>query len=83
MNYIIIGILVLISIIVSLVLIVIIQLVNKVKNNDRSDKDVVERLGKLEVVLTKDIGDFKLNFSRDLTNDFNKLNERIESKLML
>ena len=79
MNYIIIGILVLISIIVSLVLIVIIQ----VKNNDRSDKDVVERLGKLEVVLTKDIGDFKLNFSRDLTNDFNKLNERIESKLML
>ena len=69
-------------IIIGLLLIVIILLIIIViKNND--SKDLVERIGKLDTSLTKDIGDFKLYFSKDLRNDFEILNEKIEYKLNL
>lgn len=70
MEYIIIGIL-------GLILILIVILLFKGIN----ESNITERLGKIETNLTKAIGEFKLKFSSDLTKDFNTLNDRIENKL--
>ena len=70
MEYAIIGILV-------VILILIIVLIIKVDKNREEDIS----LSKVEGDIIKEIGDFKLNFSRDLMEDFNKLNDRIEHKL--
>lgn len=70
MEYVIIGIL-------GLILVLIIVLLFKGIN----EANIIERLGKIETNLTKSIGEFKLKFSSDLTKDFNTLNDRIENKL--
>ncbi len=72
MEYIIIGLLLVLIILIVMVL---------VRKND--DKDMIERLGRFEVNVTKEIGDFKNNFGKELTEDFNRLNEKIETKLMV
>ena len=70
MEYIIIGLLVLVIILVIIVLL---------KNN--GSNAMIERVGRLETDLTKEIGEFKVGFSTDLRNDFDKLNEKIELRL--
>lgn len=70
MEYIIIGLLILIIILIIAVLL-------KVKKSREDDIS----LSKVEGDIIKEIGEFKLTFSRDLTEDFNKLNDRIENKL--
>ena len=72
MEYIIIGILV----IVIILLIVIITKIKKV-----NESDITLTLSKIETDMVKEIGDFKLDFSRVLTNDFNVMNDRIERRL--
>ena len=72
MEYVIIG----IGIIVIVLLIVVI-----IKLSGSSS--TVERLGKFETNITREIGDFKVDFSKDLRDDFDKLNEKIENKLLL
>ncbi len=72
MEYVIIGLLVLNLIVLIIML---------VKNN--GSRDLVERIGRLDTSLTKEIGDFKLNFSKDLRSDFDKLDQKIEYKLNL
>ena len=72
MEYIIIGLLVLLLIMVTISLF---------KNINESN--ITERLGKLETSLTKEIGDFKSDFSRTLLKDFESLNVRIEERLRL
>ncbi|MDD4547798.1 MAG: DNA recombination protein RmuC [Bacilli bacterium] len=72
MDYIIVGLLVIILILVVIAL---------TKNIDESN--ITERLGKLETNVVKEIGDFKNDFSRDLTEDFNQLSEKIEYRLRL
>ena len=47
----------------------------------RSNNDFVERLGKLENHLTKELGEFKFQFSRTVNEDFSKLNEIIINRL--
>lgn len=42
---------------------------------------MIERLGKFETGITKEIGEFKYNFARALTSDFEKLSLNIERKL--
>ena len=44
---------------------------------------MVERIGHFEANINKEIGDFKFSFSRNLMNDFEKLNEKIENKLTM
>jgi len=63
-----------------LVVIIILQIINLIKKND--DKDLVERLGKLEKNVSRDLGDFKFDINKYLTDDFDKLNANIEKKLM-
>ena len=68
-----------IVIIILLILILIISVFSLTKNINESN--ITERLGKLETNVVKEVGEFKSSFSRDLTNDFEKLNEKIEYKL--
>ena len=72
MNYIIIGI---------LVLILILTVISLTKNINESN--ITERLGKLETNTIKELGEFKTSITHDLNEDFNKLNERMEQKLRL
>lgn len=69
-------------IIIGLLIIVIVLLIILIlrKNNNG---EMVERIGHFEANINKEIGDFKFSFSRNLMNDFEKLNERIERKLTL
>ncbi len=59
--------------------ILILLLINLFRNN--GSKDIIERMGRLDTSLTKDIGDFKLTFSKDLRGDFDALELKIENKL--
>lgn len=70
MDYIIIGILILIVILVTISL---------MKNINESN--ITERLGKLENNVTKDLSEYQININKNLTEDFNKLNERLENKI--
>ena len=72
MEYIIISLLVLVIIFLILILI-------KIKKVNESD--ITLTLSKIETEIVKEIGDFKLDFSRVLTNDFNVMNDRIERRL--
>lgn len=62
-----------------LVVVVILLIVVLLKNN--GSRDLIERIGRLDTSLTKEIGDFKLNFSKDLRSDFEVLDQKIEYKL--
>ena len=64
-----------------LIAVVVLQVLNLMKKDD--DKDIVERLGKLEKNVSTDLGDFKFDLSKNLNEDFTKLNDKIEEKLML
>ena len=64
-----------------LVLIVILLIVLLVRKNHNTE--LVERIGHFEANINKEIGEFKFTFSKDLIETFEKLNERIERKLTL
>ena len=72
MDYIIIGVL---GIIIILLMIVLLK-------KNKTD-DMIERLGRLETNMVKEIGDFKYDFSKSMLEDFEKLNKTIEERLML
>lgn len=71
MDYIIIGLLVVILILV---------LISLFKNINESN--ITERLGRLEVNMMKEMGDFKNDLSHSLNDDFTKLNEQVERRLL-
>ncbi len=72
MDYIIIGLLLVILILV---------VVSLFKNINESN--IVERLGKFEVNMTKEMSDFKIDLNKNLNTDFTSLNEQVEKRLML
>ena len=72
MDYIIIGL---------LVVLIILTVISLFKNINESN--ITERLGKLEVSMMKEMGNFKNDLSRDLNDDFTKLNEGVEKWLLL
>jgi len=53
-----------------------------IKSNRKDSSDIVEKMGKLETTLTKDIYDFKYDFSKELNNDFKELNDNIMNSLI-
>ena len=73
MNYII------ITLLIVIIILLVVLLVTKKKNNN---SDIVERLGKMETKLTKDILDFKYDFSKGLNEDFKTLNNEITNNLL-
>ena len=68
-------------IVLLLVVLIVLAILNLLKKDD--DKDIVERLGKLEKNVSNDLADFKFDINKYLMNDFDKLNEKIEQKLVL
>ena len=60
-----------------LILIIIILVLSLFKNNNGTD----DKISKLEVNMTKEIGDFKNDFTRSLTNDFNNQTEKLDTRL--
>lgn len=72
MEYIIIG---------MLVILIILSVISLMKNINESN--ITERLGKLETNMIREIGEFKSGISRDMNDDFTKLNEGIENRLRL
>ncbi len=64
-----------------LIILIILSFLNLMKKND--DKDLVERLGKLEKNVSNDLADFKFDINKYLMDDFDKINNKIEQKLML
>ena len=71
MDYVILGLLVVILILV---------VVSLFKNINESN--ITERLGRLEVNMMKEMGDFKNDLSRTMNDDFTKLNEQVEKRLL-
>ncbi|MGN0966163.1 MAG: DNA recombination protein RmuC [Candidatus Coprovivens sp.] len=61
--------------------VIVLQVLNLFKKDD--DKDIVERLGKLEKNVSTDLSEFKFDLSKYLNEDFTKMNDKIEEKLML
>jgi DNA recombination protein RmuC len=72
MEYLIIGLLILIIILVTISLL---------KNINESN--ITERLGRFETNITKEMGNFKSDLSKELNTDFGLLNEKIEYRLNL
>ena len=66
-------------IIVLLIIILIVSIISLSKNINESN--ITERLGKLETSVVKEVSDFKTSFSKDLTLDFERLNDKLDNKL--
>ena len=66
----------------SLLIIIVVLLVIIIfrKNNNRESE---EKINRLEINVIKEISDFKNDFSRSLTNDFNNQTEKLDTRLRL
>lgn len=69
-------------IIIILLGLIIVLLLIIILTRKETDSGTVERLGKLETKLTKDILDFKYDFSKGLNEDFRSLNDEITNNLL-
>lgn len=67
-----------IILLVILIILVTILLFKRSENND-----ITERLGRFEVNIIKEMNSSKEAFSRNLTSDFDKLNQKVEERLMI
>ena len=72
MEYIIVGILILLLVLVVIIL---------TKKNNNSE--LIEKITKLELEVVKELSDFKTDFSKSITDDFDKLNNKMENRLNL
>ncbi len=68
-------------IIIGLLVVVILLLIISLFKKD-NHLEVTDRMSKLELSLVKEIGEFKVNFTNDLRKDFDTLDEKVERKLM-
>ena len=64
-----------------LIVIVILLVVIILRKN--ANKDLDDKINKLEISMIKEIGEFKTNFSHSLTEDFNNQTERLDNRLRL
>lgn len=71
---------VLLIILIILIMFLIFLEVSKKENTDI--KDLIERLGRLELNLNKDMTEFKGTLSKNLGDDFDKLNLNVERRLL-
>ncbi len=71
--------LILLCIVVILLIILIIMNIIKNKSNDYN----LEKMNKIEKDIIKEIGDFKTDFSHDINDDFNLMNDKIDYRLRL
>lgn len=69
-------------IIIGLLLIIIILVIISIWKNV-NESNITERLGKLEINTIKELSEFRLGLSRSLNEDFDKLNNNIEKRLLM
>ncbi len=68
-------------VIIGLLVVLIILVVISISKNI-NESNITERLGKLELNLTKELGEFKVDINKNLNEDFTKLNEQVERRLL-
>ena len=66
--------------IIGLLILIIILVIFSISKNI-NESNITERLGKLETSVVKELGEFKNDVNTALNNDFEKLNEKIERKI--
>ena len=64
-----------------LIVLLIISVISLMKNINESN--ITERLGKLETNTIKELGEFKDSINRNLNEDFSKLNDQMERKIRI
>ena len=67
-------------IIIGLLILIIILIIFSISKNI-NESNITERLGKLETSVVKELGQFKNDINMSLNNDFEKVNEGIERRL--
>ena len=72
MEYVILGLLI-------VVIILVICLLFKKNNNN----DTIERMGKLETTVVRELGDYSININKSLNQEFTDLNERLDNRIRL
>lgn len=72
MEYVILGLLI-------VVIILVICLLFKKNNNN----DTIERMGKLETTVVRELGDCSININKSLNQEFTDLNERLDNRIRL
>ncbi|MBQ8891487.1 MAG: DNA recombination protein RmuC [Bacilli bacterium] len=72
-----------IIIIVILIILVILNIFLLIKLNSKKSNnlDLIERLGKFELSINKEVSDLKENLKSDMMNNFIKVNDKLETKL--
>ena len=68
-------------IILLLIVLIILVVISLFKNINESN--ITERLGKLELEVMREIGNFKSDLSRNMNEDFSKFNESVEKRLLM
>lgn len=68
-------------IILLLIILIILVVISLFKNINESN--ITERLGKLELEVMREIGNFKSDLSRNMNEDFSKFNESVEKRLLM
>src|SRR5574344_1565521 len=66
-----------------IILIVVLVLVVVLLTKGINESNIIERLGKIETTTIKELEEFKSDINRNLNEDFDKLNEKMENKLRL
>ena len=66
--------------IIGLLILIIILVIFSISKNI-NEGNITERLGKLETNVIKELGEFKSGVSKDLTLDFERLNDKLDNKL--
>ena len=69
-------------IIIALLAVLIVLVIFSLSKNINEAK-ITERLGKLEIEMVKELSDFKNDFSHTVNEDFTKLNESVEKRLIM
>lgn len=69
LEYIIIGLLVIVIILVIILLV-------------RGNSNLIERIGRVETTTVKELSDFRNDFSKSITDDFDKLSDKVEKRLL-
>lgn len=72
MEYVILGLLI-------VIIILVICLLFKKNNNN----DTIERMGKLETTVVRELGDYSININKSLNQEFTDLNERLDNRIRL
>lgn len=68
-------------ILIGIIIIIILVIIALIKNVNEAS--ITERLGKLETTTIKEISSFKLDMTKSMTEDFDRLNEMLEYRLTM